>query len=103
MKRRYVVCFDSIDDEKSKNITACLKENGLGWWHWIDNVWFVTDPRGKFSAVKIRDMLRNYAEDERMVVLEINQDGDTWAGVRAKDPDEKMFKWFVNTWNKSKK
>jgi len=103
MKRRYVVCFDTLDNEKSKEITSAIKEKGLGWWHWIDNLWFITDSRGRFSAVEIRDLLKPFAPNERMIVLEINEKGDTWAGVRANDPEEKMFTWFKDTWNKNKK
>lgn len=102
MKRRYVICFDSLDNSQSKGITALLKQEGLGWWHWIDNVWFVADPKGKFSAQKIRDLLKPLAPKDRMIVLEINENGDTWAGMRSNDPDNKMFTWFKETWNKNK-
>lgn len=102
MKRRYVVCFDSLDVNQSKSITTLLKEKQLGWWHWIDNVWFITDSSGRFSASKIRDLLKPVAPNDRMVVLEINEQDDTWAGVRANDPENKMFTWFKETWNKNK-
>lgn len=102
MKRRYVVCFDSLDVNQSKSITMLLKNKQLGWWHWIDNVWFITDSGGRFSASEIRDLLKPIAPKDRMVVLEINEQGDTWAGVRANDPENKMFTWFKETWNKNK-
>lgn len=102
MKRRYVVCFDGLDINQSKSVTILLKDKGLGWWHWIDNVWFVTDSSGKFNASKLRDLLKAVAPNERLVVLEINESGDTWAGIRANDPEDKMFTWFKETWNKNK-
>lgn len=102
MKRRYVVCFDALDNDQSKAITNALSENKLGWWHWIDNVWFIADSQGKFNAVEIRELLKVFAPEERMIVLELNKERDTWAGIRANDPDKKMFKWFNETWNKNK-
>ena len=102
MKRRYVICFDALDINQSKSVTALLRKEKLGWWHWIDNVWFVTDSSGQFSAAKVRDLLKPLAPKVRLVVLEINEKGDTWAGIRADDPENKMFTWFAETWNKNK-
>lgn len=99
MKRRYIVCFDDLTVEQSKLITEDLKSKGLGWWHWINNVWFVVDSSGTFSAREIRDSLKKIA-NQRMIVVEMNEKGDTWAGVRAKDPEQKMFNWIKNIWKK---
>ncbi|MHA3083420.1 hypothetical protein ACX1NX_09670 [Acinetobacter sp. ANC 5383] len=99
MKRRYIVCFDDLTTEQSKSITQNLKDKDLGWWHWIDNVWFVVDGSGKYSAKEIRDDLKLIA-NQRMIVVELNEKGDTWAGVRADDPDQKMFNWIKQIWKK---
>lgn len=100
MKRRYIVCFDGITKEQSIKVKDFFESNELGWWHWIGDTWFVTDRKGKFSAKKIRDEIKFIVENQRVVVIEMNENGDTWAGIRADDPDEKMFLWFINTWNK---
>lgn len=94
-----LVCFDDLTAEQSKAITLNLKEKGLGWWHWIDDVWFVVDSSGKFSAKEIRDALKSIA-NQKMIVVELNENGDTWAGVRADDPDQKMFNWIKEIWKK---
>ena len=99
MKRRYIICFDSLSIEESKIVTSCLKEKKLYWWHWIENVWFVVDKDGHYNAKEIRDSMKDISP-QRLIVIELNEVKDTWAGVRARDPENKMFTWFKKTWKK---
>lgn len=99
MKKRYIICFDGLTPEQSKAVTNNLKDKKLFWWHWIDDVWFVVDSEGKFSASEIRDSLKVIAS-QRMIVVELNESRDTWAGIRANDSEGKMFNWFRKVWKK---
>lgn len=99
MKRRYIVCFDDLDGEQEGKVTEYVKQKKLAWWHWLGDTWFLVDSNGKYSASTIRDELMEIV-NERLIVVELNEDRDTWAGVRSKDPDKKMFTWFKNVWKK---
>jgi len=99
MKRRYIVCFDDLNPDQEKLVTTYMKEKKLAWWHWIGDTWFAVDTKGAYSAAIIRDDLMKIVK-ERLIVIELNEEKDTWAGVRVKDPDKKMFTWFKNIWKK---
>ncbi|KKW76153.1 hypothetical protein AAV97_17330 [Acinetobacter sp. Ag2] len=99
MKRRYIVCFDDLSPDQEKLVTNYMKEKKLAWWHWIGDTWFAVDSLGKYSAAIVRDDLMAIVK-ERLIVIELNEEKDTWAGVRVKDPEKKMFTWFKNVWKK---
>jgi len=48
----------------------------------------------------IRDKVKKIVPNERFVVVEINENGDTWSGVTVNDPEKKMFSWFRSYWKK---
>lgn len=98
MKKRYIACFDGLTKEQSEKILAFIRENDLSWWHWLGDTWFIVDHKGDFDASQIRDAVKKIIPNERLVIIEINKNNDTWSGVRANDPEEKMFKWFHEVW-----
>ena len=100
MKRRYIVCLQNLTQKHNDALKEFFKSNGLGWWHWVGDTWFLTDPSGKFTAQLIRDKVKKIVPNERFVVVEINENGDTWSGVTVNDPDKKMFSWFPKVWQK---
>ena len=100
MKKRYIICFDNLSKEQSSKITEYLKDSGYGWWHWISDVWFVTDNKDRTSAAKLRDEMKKLIKSKKMVIIELNENNDTWAGVTINDPEKKMFKWLHNSWKK---
>lgn len=100
MKRRYIVCLQNLTQKHNDALREFFKSNSLGWWHWVGDTWFLTDPSGKFTAQLIRDKVRKIVPNERFIVVEINENGDTWSGVTTNDPDKKMFSWFRKVWKK---
>jgi len=100
MKRRYIVCLQNLTQKHNDALKEFFKSNGLGWWHWVGDTWFLTDPSGKFTAQLIRDKVKKIVPNERFVVVEINENGDTWSGATVNDPDKKMFSWFRKVWKK---
>ena len=98
MKKRYIVCFDGLTGDQSAQAVDLFRELGLGWWRWVGDAWFLSDLKGKYSAKDIRNEVKKIVPNERLVVIEINEDGDTWAGVKARDPENKMFTWFRKYW-----
>jgi hypothetical protein len=98
MKKRFVVCVNSATNEQNKQFKEFIRENGLGWWHWLRNVWLLSDSKGKFSAAEIRDQLgRNYP-GVYSLVLELRGDDDTWSGFGPKKEGKNMFKWIRDNW-----
>ena len=57
MKKRFIVCLENSNNEQDDLFLNFIKENGLGWWHYIGNFWLLTDAYGKLSANLIRDKL----------------------------------------------
>ena len=100
MKRRYIICLQNLTEEHNNKLREFFKSNGLGWWHWVGDTWFVTDSSDKFSAGDIRNKVKEIVPGERFVVVEINEKSDTWAGVTTNDPEKKMFSWFKKVWKK---
>lgn len=100
MKRRYIICLQNLTQKHNDALREFFKSNGLGWWHWVGDTWFLTDPSGKFTAQLIRDNVRKMVPNERFIVIEINENGDTWSGVTTNDPDKKMFSWIRRVWKK---
>ena len=51
MKKRFVVCYsDNIPKEKEMHFIQFIKDNKLGWWHWISNMWLLVDSSGQMTA-----------------------------------------------------
>jgi len=99
MKKRYIICVNDSNKEQNNLFMEYIKENGLGWWHYIDNFWLLTDISGKLSASIIRDQL-NIIYGVRNMVIEINQNSDNWAGFGPQNENENMFDWIQKNWKK---
>ena len=100
MKRRYIVCLQNLTQKHNDALKEFFNSNVLGWWHWVGDTWFLSDSSGKFTAQDIRDKVKKIVPNERFVVVEINENGDTWSGVTVNDPEKKMFSWFRSYWKK---
>jgi hypothetical protein len=98
MKRRYIVLLDEATKEQDDQLRNYIKENGLGWWHWLSNSWLLSDPRGTLSASEIRDKINEIYDGVHTIVIELYKGGDTWAGFGPKTEKKDMFRWFHETW-----
>ena len=101
MKKRFVVAVDSTTTEQATAVTQFFKDHSLAWWHWLANLWLVSDARGVLTAKSIRDELKNALPGVNTVVIEINENGDTWAGFGPRNDDKNMFIWLRNNWKKT--
>lgn len=100
MKKRYIICIANSNNESDKQFMNYITENNLEWWHWIDNVWLISDGGGMLSASLIRDKLNIFYPDENKIVFEIGQKSDRWAGFGPKNENQNMFEWIENYWEK---
>jgi len=98
MKKRFVVAVESSTSEQSAALVEFFEERGVGWWHYLPNLWLISDSNGKLDASEIRDELRLLIPGEHSLVLEFRADGDTWAGFGPKSERRNMFKWIRGNW-----
>lgn len=93
MKRRFVVCIDNTTKEQQDIVTAWFKKSGVGYWHWLKDMWLVTDPLMKWNANKLRDELNSLLPSSYKMVIQIDGE-NTWSGYG----NTNMFKWLKDTW-----
>ncbi|GJL47090.1 hypothetical protein ACX3OY_22670 [Citrobacter farmeri] len=100
MRRKFAVALDSSTDAQRAELRKFIKDNGLGWWHWINNFWLLTDQNGRLTAKDIRSKLGEICPGVRCVVLSLDKDGDAWSGFGPKSAEKNMFTWLKETWDK---
>lgn len=98
MRKRFIVTLDSSTDEQDKAFIGFIREHGLGWWHWISTNWMLVDSKGKFTAKTLRSELMRIYPSINMIIIEISDEGDTWAGFGPNGEKKNMFTWLKNTW-----
>lgn len=98
MGKRYIVAVDSSTKEQNNALVEFIRKNSLGWWHWLENFWLLTDFRGNFSAKQIRHVINETHPKVYCIVIELNEHGDTWSGWGPRSDDRNMFKWLNETW-----
>ena len=100
MSKRYIVAVGSSTKEQTEAFLEFIRSNGLGWWHWVEHFWLITDIRERFSAGDIRDELNKTHPKITKLVIELRDDGDTWAGHGPSSEKRNMFDWLNETWEK---
>jgi hypothetical protein len=95
MTRRFLVAVEGMAAPEEEQFIAYIRKEGMGWWHWIANIWLLVDERDTITARIIRDKLSEIAKPSRCLILEV--DPVTWSGVRN---DPKMFDWMTRAWKK---
>ena len=103
MGKRFIVALDSSTEEQNEAFQAFIKENNLGWWHWLEGFWLLVDPQEKFGASEIIDVLIETYSDVHCLVIELSDSGDTWFGFGPKSKERNMFNWLSDPWDKYKK
>ncbi|MGO9145538.1 MAG: hypothetical protein ACLQDF_04145 [Desulfomonilia bacterium] len=98
MKKRFVVALDTSTEEQNDKFIEYIKENEMGWWHWISNFWLLTDTNDKVTAEKLRDDLLTIYPGVTQLVLEFRKDNDTWSGFGPKSDTRNMYEWLHNNW-----
>ena len=100
MKKRFVVCYsDNIPKEKEMHFIQFIKDNKLGWWHWISNMWLLVDSSSQMTASILRDKICKLYSENRVMVIELDGDRDTWAGFGPTQL-KNMFDWIKQNWGK---
>lgn len=100
MRRKFAVALDSSTQEQNAELKKFIKDNGLGWWYWINNFWLLTDSKGRLTASDIRDKLSEIYPGVHCLVISLDKDEDSWSGFGPRNSEKNMFKWLSETWDK---
>ena len=94
--KRFIVAASPLSEHQTNAITALFR-SGYGWWHWIENLWLVTDRSETLTCTTIRDQIKGVAPNARIMVINAD-DPDNWAGTASSGRATEMFKWIRGTW-----
>jgi hypothetical protein len=100
MRKRFVVATNATTALEDQAFKDTLKATfpGLGWWHRLDELWLITDDQGRLDARQLRDIAKECFSRKKLLVLEINDDGDTWSGLGPAGRAKEMFAWLHTYW-----
>ena len=100
IRKRYIVAISKRTLEEDQTFIAFLKDEKVGWWHWMDNLWLITTSKEHFTASYIRDKIIELYESDRILVIELKDGKDTWSGKGPNSEDKNMFKWLKTAWKR---
>ncbi|MEP0712983.1 hypothetical protein [Algoriphagus sp.] len=100
MKKRFIICLNESTPEQEKVFIEYIKSQKLGWWHWLTNIWLISDRNGKLDCEIIRDKAMEVFAQEYVIVIELSSNHDTWAGYGPSSDKKNMFKWLEENWEK---
>ncbi|MDP9524256.1 hypothetical protein [Pseudomonas putida] len=103
MKKRFVVMIDSSTDEQNNEFLKWVKKEKVGWWHWINNSWLISNRSGHLSAGTIRDKITEIFPGENTLVIELSEGEGTWSGYGPTKEGNDMFRWIKENWNQQEK
>lgn len=101
MKKRFIICVNSSTKEQETKFLGFIKNENVGWWHWLSNTWLIYDLNNGITAAHLRDKAVEIFEQENVLVIELGKDYDTWQGFGPSSEDKNMFKWLHDYWNKN--
>jgi hypothetical protein len=96
MTKRYVITTDPLTKEQEKQFSESLGKQ-TGWWHWMPNMWLVTDWNDALSEDRIMEMLQRVNKMARAVILRVEP--VTWAALALDNQyDRDMVDWIKRFW-----
>ncbi|MGC3988549.1 MAG: hypothetical protein QM796_02455 [Chthoniobacteraceae bacterium] len=98
-KKRFVCLVNSETDEQIQAFRAYVKETRMGYWHWLQSSWLLTDPDGLQTSESLRDQFQITHPKVHVLVIEISGN-DHWSGYGPQGDDRNMFKWLRTTWKR---
>src|SRR4051812_21436637 len=89
---KYIIITDPLDVAKQDAITVAFQEMGIGYAHYIPNVWFVVDVDNLLDPLVVRDFVKEIVHDKRVMVIQ--GDKMQFDGYLA----EEEIEWVRTTW-----
>lgn len=103
MRKRFIILMNPASTEKNDLLMQWIKDEGLGWWHWFQGSWLLSNSKGHLTATIVRDKLVEIFGPDHSLVMELRGKDDTWAGYGPSSPEKSMFKWIREAWRKDLK
>ena len=100
MSKRYIVAVGSSNEKQTDAFLKFIEANDLYWWHWLENFWLIIDSKNQVNIISIRNELEITHPETDNLVIELNDNGDTWAGYGPSTEEKNMFNWLKKTWDK---
>ncbi len=95
MKGRFAIFVDRATKQQQDTITNYFKhERSVGYWHWFNDVWLITDVSKEFTTQMLRDKVQELAPGLTTLVMQIDN-AKGWSGFGSDD----KFNWIRETWS----
>lgn len=98
MTKRIVVALSSATKEQDKAFIEYLKDQQIGWWHWVANFWLLVDHSGKETAEHLNLELEKIYPQVIRLVLERHGKDAHWSGFGPDGKERDMSKWLIKNW-----
>src|SRR5580698_10225755 len=98
MTKRFIVLIEASSAEQNVAFREYIKGTRMGWWHWMANAWLLVDPKGVVNAAQIRDKVVQIFPGMDTLVIEMREEGGTWAGFGPRTDERNMFNWLRTNW-----
>ena len=99
MKKRFIIFIEDSTKEQNDSLLDWIRSENIGWWHWFQGSWLLSNARGHLSASVIRDKLKQIYGTSNTFVIELNNGGDTWSGYGPDTDQKNMFTWIKKNWS----
>jgi hypothetical protein len=96
--KRFIVALNSGTKEQNAVFKQFIRDREYGWWHWLSDLWLLTDSSGVLTAAELNKELNNIYPGVRKVVFELRGKNDAWAGFGPIGEDKNMFNWIKKNW-----
>ena len=100
MKKRFVVIIENSTKEQNDSFLEWIRGEKVGWWHWFQNVWLLSNVGGDLTSKGVRDKVREFFPGANTLVLELRENEGTWSGFGPVGGKRNMFAWLKKSWRK---
>lgn len=88
-----MVAVDDATTAQQNAVTEYFRTTKYGFWHYLSDLWLVTDVSNTLTAATLRDKLKDLVPGATTLVIQLDQPKD-WAGFGQSN----VFDWFKSTW-----
>jgi len=95
MDANFIVVLDSGGVEQRDAISLYLQAQGFHFWHWVDNVWLISDAPVGLSPSQLWERLAALPSlgGQKMLVLGLNSSRSFFGNL-----DQRAWPWLQKFW-----
>jgi hypothetical protein len=94
---RVIVVSDPLPIAQQEQFVAWLKQEGVGWNHWITGGWLLSVMPNQVDATAIRDNFTRMAPNTQVFVINVDKP-DQWAAWYKNENIEQAKAWLRSQW-----